>query len=632
MNTQLIEVKKLAKSPLNVRRTGNAAACDELKASIRAHGLLQNLSVHPAKKGKFQVFAGGRRLAALHALQSEGHLPDDYAVPCHIYTEAQAQELSLAENTVRHAMHPADECEAFARLAGQGLSSADIATRFGVEEAHVLKRLKLARVAPELLSAYRAGEISLECLMAFTLTDDHKRQVSVYRGLSEWQRNARDIRALLTETMPSGKDRLAVFVGLDAYQQAGGIIRADLFGEAVYLENPELLHRIAAERMEAERQALLAEGWAWVEIMPERDWQFLHQCSRITPKPLNVPEELLERQARAESELNDILAALDDTESEALIEAQEAAEAALEAIAAELARFTAYDPEQMQLAGCCLIIGHNGALEVEKGLLLKGDAKRLAAPCAHAKGAAGKMPDSLRRDLEAYRLQVAQAAIAGNPALAFDWLAFTLVRDAFGQPISTGLDIRLIEHRGKFDGAGDTAAANAMEAIRQGLPRHWLEPEEEAEQFRQFRAMPETAKHAIFAFCVAQSLQPQLSTGHEATAYEQAMTLTGVEVAAFWRPGKAQYLKRLTRAQLLALGAELVGEAWAYQRMDYKKTELVERLDAAFREPEQPGHSAEAAAKLAAWLPEGMAFLPREAEAAEPVVEPNAIGVEHAAA
>jgi ParB family chromosome partitioning protein len=629
MNTQLIEVKKLGKSPLNVRRTGSASACDELKASILAHGLLQNLSVYPAKKGKFQVFAGGRRLAALHALQSEGHLPDDYAVPCHIYTEAQARELSLAENTVRHAMHPADEFEAFAQLAGQGLSSADIATRFGVEESHVLKRLKLARVAPELLNAYRQGEFSLECLMAFTLTDDHARQVSVYRGLTEWQRNPRDIRAQLTETMPGGKDRLAVFVGLDAYRLAGGAIRADLFGEAVYLENPELLHRLAAEKLEAERQALLAEGWGWVDIMPERDWQFLHQCSRIRPQPLNVPEELLERQARAESALNEFMEALDDTESDALIEAQEEADA----IAAELARFSAFDPEQMRFAGCCVSIGYNGALEVEKGLVRKADAKRLAPSTANAKGAAGKIPDSLRRALEACRLQVAQAALAANPALAFDWLAFTLACDAFGLPGSTGLDIRLAGHAAKFEGAGATAAASAMEAMEQGLPRHWLEAGDEAERFRRFRALPEAAKHAILAFCVATSLQPQLSTGHENSAHEQALALTGVDVADYWRPTKEQYLKRLTRPQLLALGAELLGEAWAYQRMDYKKTELVERLEAAFRAPEQPGHSPEAAAKLAAWLPEGMAFLPPEPTAQqEPAAEPNATGVAHAAA
>jgi hypothetical protein len=66
--------------------------------------------------------------------------------------------------------------------------------------------------------------------------------------------------------------------------------------------------------------------------------------------------------------------------------------------------------------------------------------------------------------------------------------------------------------------------------------------------------------------------------------------------------------------------------------MGYKKTELVERLDSAFRAPEQAGASPEAAARLAAWLPEGMAFLPPGATAQpEPAAEPEARGVEQAA-
>ncbi len=56
--------------------------------------------------------------------------------------------MSLAENTVRLAMHPADQFEAFAALIDQGESAADVAQRFGVEESLVLKRMKLARVAP----------------------------------------------------------------------------------------------------------------------------------------------------------------------------------------------------------------------------------------------------------------------------------------------------------------------------------------------------------------------------------------------------------------------------------------------------------------------------------------------------
>src|SRR5271155_1580324 len=149
---QLIAVSRLTKSPLNARRTVAKIGMDELKASLLAHGLMQNLVVTDAGDGSFLVIAGGRRLEAIHTLQAEGKLPQDFAVPCQIVTEEHALEMSLAENTVRLEMHPADQYEAFAALIDQGESAAEVANRFGIEESLVLKRMKLGRVAPQLLA------------------------------------------------------------------------------------------------------------------------------------------------------------------------------------------------------------------------------------------------------------------------------------------------------------------------------------------------------------------------------------------------------------------------------------------------------------------------------------------------
>lgn len=145
MTNQYIEVSKLVKSPLNVRKTAPATADEELKASVHAHGLMQNLVVTEGKKGKYLVIAGARRFEALKAPQSEGKLPADHTVPCQIVTEEHAAEMSLAENVVRAAMHPADEFEAFAALYQSGRTVAFIAERFGTTEKHVWQRLKLGR-------------------------------------------------------------------------------------------------------------------------------------------------------------------------------------------------------------------------------------------------------------------------------------------------------------------------------------------------------------------------------------------------------------------------------------------------------------------------------------------------------
>jgi ParB family chromosome partitioning protein len=88
-------------------------------------------------------------------------------------------EIGLAENVMRIAMHPADRFEAFRDLIDKGSSAADIAARFGVTEALVEKRLRLGRVAPAILDAYRASSVWLEQVQAFALSDDHAAQERV---------------------------------------------------------------------------------------------------------------------------------------------------------------------------------------------------------------------------------------------------------------------------------------------------------------------------------------------------------------------------------------------------------------------------------------------------------------------
>ena len=81
-----IPLSQLELSPANVRKTpADASAFTELKASIAAHGLLENLIASamehgPDGIGRYAVIAGGRRLAAMQALAAEGALEED--TPC----------------------------------------------------------------------------------------------------------------------------------------------------------------------------------------------------------------------------------------------------------------------------------------------------------------------------------------------------------------------------------------------------------------------------------------------------------------------------------------------------------------------------------------------------------------------
>jgi ParB family chromosome partitioning protein len=299
---QNIPLDKLVKSPRNVRKTPASEAAEaELRASIAAHGLQQNLVVTPANgDGVHEVIAGGRRLAALKALQAEGKLPADCVVPCFIRTE-DAAEISLAENMVRQAMHPADQFEAFAALADAGEPVPAVASRFGVSEKLVRQRLKLGKVAAELLAAYRSEEMDLETLMAFTLADDHRRQLAVWSqvrndpyGVSHYT-----VRRLLTEkSIPAGS-RLGRFVGAEAYEQAGGSVSRDLFSERDdgYFDDVKLVRQLALQKLGAKARELEAT-WKWAKPMLEPDYGFAAEFARVQPRPISVPAEVTEELKR----------------------------------------------------------------------------------------------------------------------------------------------------------------------------------------------------------------------------------------------------------------------------------------------------------------------------------------------
>ena len=267
--------------------------------------------------GRYAVIAGGRRLAAMQALAAEGALEEDHPVPCRmIGAIVAAEEVSLAENSVRAAMHPADQVEAFRRLADAGSTAAAIAARFGVSERTVEKRLRLGNAAPVLLEAYRAGEIDLDTLMAFAVTTDQARQSAVWAAVSQqgYRPGAWQIKRLLTEDRVPATSAIARFVGIEAYEAAGGRIDRDLFAEederGIWFDDPDLLNKLAMDSLQAAARELETR-WKWAEARLDVDWSATASFGRVRPQPAEPTDEEKAEIERLRTR-NDELANMDD--------------------------------------------------------------------------------------------------------------------------------------------------------------------------------------------------------------------------------------------------------------------------------------------------------------------------------
>src|SRR3546814_6892844 len=74
--------------------------------------------------------------------------------------------------------------------------------------------------------------MSLDQLTAFSVTSDHARQEQVWEGLARsYSKEPYQIRRLLTESTVRASDKRVQFVGLEAYEQAGGVVLRDLRSE-----------------------------------------------------------------------------------------------------------------------------------------------------------------------------------------------------------------------------------------------------------------------------------------------------------------------------------------------------------------------------------------------------------------
>lgn len=431
---QPIVLNKLDADPKNVRKTYAPDSVESLAASIGSVGILQNLVVRPGKKGRFFVSAGGRRLAALKLLQERGAIPADHPVNCQMRDEDSAVEVSLAENVMREAMHPLDEFEAFKALSDQGKSPDQIASRFGVTENLVKRRLALAKTAPELRELFRSGEIELSQLAAFTVVDDHARQLEVWNSLGQWSRHSATIRRmLLAEQNTTDTPRFAV-VGEAAYLEAGGILRKDLFDESGsgVIESPDILEALFNKEVDAAKAKLLAEGWAWVEFFETLpDWYY--GSVRVYPTETELSPEDQAALDGLEAELENLdfeTATLDPQE-------REQRHAALHEQIEQLDRKTrVYSEADYLAAGAFLTISNFGKFRVERGMMSRGpkDDSAEAEQNEHedqdegtddaidAKPAKSAGLDdlsfSLVEDLSARKTAALRVALANNPDVA----------------------------------------------------------------------------------------------------------------------------------------------------------------------------------------------------------------------
>ena len=376
-----IPFNKLVLSQSNVRRVKAGVSIEELAEDIARRTLLQSLNVRPVldavgqETGMFEVPAGGRRFRALELLVKQKRMNKTQAVPCIVRTDGLAEEDSLAENVQREALHPLDQFRAFQSLRQKGLSEEEIAARFFVSATVVKQRLKLAAVSEKLLDVYAEDGMTLEQLMAFTVTNDHARQEQVWEQLAHGcNKEPYYIRRQLTEGAVRATDKRAQFAGVGAYEAAGGIVIRDLFehDDGGWLQDPALLDRLVIEKLKAEAETLRIEGWKWITVATDFPYGHTAGLRRLDGQTVDLTDEERASREALEAELERLDQQYADAD-----ELPDEVDRRLGEIEAALAAFekrpVVYDPAEMARAGVFVSVDRDGELRIERGYVRPED-------------------------------------------------------------------------------------------------------------------------------------------------------------------------------------------------------------------------------------------------------------------
>ena len=603
----IVPLNRLKASPKNARKTPHSPATIEaFAASIKAKGVLQPPVVEierndeGAPTGNYLVTIGEGRRQGLRLLAKRKTIKRTHPVRVIVDAENDAHEISLDENMTREAMHPADQFEAFQRLAVEkGYGPEEIGARFGVSAHVVRQRLRLGSAVPELMAAYRAGTLALDQLTAFCVSEDQDRQRQVLEQVGP-HTPAYAIRRAMTEAKVSVGDRRVRFVGVENYEAAGGPVLRDLFTEdgGGWLEDVVLLDRLVGEKLAGlADEAREREGWTWAE--PALDYPDVSAFGRVYPVAV-------ERSEADAAEIAALSEEYDRIVSEAGAEGlSPEADARLEEIDKALQAFGPdfdYAADAKARAGVMVMLGHDGLARFERGLVRAEDAvapppeeeaeedggdadagRGGGAPEPEEAGSA--LSDRLVIDLTAHKTMGLRDAVQADVGVGLATIVHALALQVFypGYGLWTPLQLRLtatgLERLapGVEDGPAGRRVRDRCEAWGARLP------ERAEDLWGVVFGLAPSEQLDLMACCAGVGLYA-VRDPHDRRpgALEQAETLAtvvGLDMTGTWSATAASYFTRVPKTRVLDAVTEAVNPEEAGRLAGFKKGDMAEAAE-----------------------------------------------------
>lgn len=199
---QQIDLGKIVPSPFQPRKEFAAEALQELKDSIRQHGIIQPLIVRVVD-GRFELIAGERRWRAAEEV-GLAQAP----VIVREANDLEVLELSLIENLQRADLNPIEEAQAYARLAGEfGMRQEDIAQKVGRSRAAVANSMRLLDLDQQVQAWVVQGLLSVGHAKVLLGLKAHEEQVAIAETILRRSSPVRDAERMVARQLGTARRR-----------------------------------------------------------------------------------------------------------------------------------------------------------------------------------------------------------------------------------------------------------------------------------------------------------------------------------------------------------------------------------------------------------------------------------------
>ena len=187
-----MDIESLTPNLFQPRKNFSKEKMEELKGSIKKHGIIQPIIVRKMANG-YEIVAGERRLKAAKEIGLK-KIP----VIIKTFNNEKSLEIALVENIQREDLNPVEQANAFKRLIDEfKLTQQELSEATGKSRALVANTIRLLKLNPEIQKNISEGKISFGHAKLLLSIEDEEAQRAVCDRIIDNDLSVRDTERLI---------------------------------------------------------------------------------------------------------------------------------------------------------------------------------------------------------------------------------------------------------------------------------------------------------------------------------------------------------------------------------------------------------------------------------------------------